>query len=63
MKIALPSLVLALMIAPCLHAQSRDAAELTALLNGFLAGASRNDAVVHEEIGRASCRERVSIDV
>ena len=48
MTIALPSLVLALMIASDVQAQSRDAAELTALLNEFLAGASRNDAAVHE---------------
>jgi len=48
MKIALPTLVLALMIAPCAHAQSTDAAELRALLNEFLAGASRNDAAVHK---------------
>jgi ketosteroid isomerase-like protein len=46
MTIALPFLILAL--ATTTQAQSKDAAELTALLNEFLAGASRNDAAVHE---------------
>jgi len=40
-----------LFFAPCLPAQeAADAADLTRLLNEFLAGASRNDAAVHERL-------------
>ena len=48
---ALLALVFALVTLPASAAQvppAKDAAELTALLNTFLAGASRNDAAVHD---------------
>lgn len=49
MKRYLSTLVLVLAAAFSLHAQSApDAAELTRLLNEFLAGAGRNDAAVHD---------------
>jgi ketosteroid isomerase-like protein len=45
----LASFTLLLLLAPSIYAQSApDAAELTKLLNDFLAGASRNDALMHE---------------
>ncbi|MBF8247296.1 MAG: nuclear transport factor 2 family protein [Bacteroidetes bacterium] len=45
----LSSAVIMLLLAPILHAQTAPAsAELTALLNEFLAGASRNDAAIHD---------------
>ena len=48
MKTILCSLLL-LMLTPSVFAQTApDAAELTKLLNDFLAGASRNDAAVHD---------------
>jgi ketosteroid isomerase-like protein len=44
-----PALIYALMLAPPLCAETSPAASaLTALLNEFLAGASRNDALVHD---------------
>ena len=49
MKTKLISLTIAVMIPFGVFAQTApDAAELTKLLNDFLAGASRNDAAVHE---------------
>ena len=50
MKAILPSAVALLLSAICrLHAQTApDAAELTKLLQDFLAGAGRNDAAMHE---------------
>jgi ketosteroid isomerase-like protein len=43
------ALILALSAAPAVQAETAsDTATLTALLNDFLAGASRNDAAVHE---------------
>ena len=49
MKIFASSTILLLLITGSAFAQTApDAAELTKLLNDFLAGASRNDAVVHE---------------
>jgi hypothetical protein len=49
MKRALSSAIAVLMLAFSLHAQTApDAAELTRLLKEFLAGASRNDAAMHE---------------
>jgi len=43
------SAIAILMLTACLHAQTApDAAELTSLLKEFLAGASRNDASVHD---------------
>ena len=47
MKRVLSSVIVGLMLALCLHAQTPDAAELTRLLKEFLAGASRNDAETH----------------
>src|SRR5688500_16594016 len=46
----LPSIAIVILIAACsVFAQTApDAAELTRLLNEFLAGASRNDAAIHE---------------
>jgi ketosteroid isomerase-like protein len=45
----LSSLMLLLLLAPCVCAQvAPDAAEVTRLVKEFLAGASRNDAAVHE---------------
>lgn len=40
--------LLVLVLSTSVFTQSRDAAELTRLLNEFLAGAGRNDAAVHE---------------
>src|SRR2546425_325155 len=49
MKRVLSSVIAVLMLAVGLHAQTPpDAAELTRLLKEFLAGASRNDAAVHD---------------
>src|SRR5512145_1162512 len=49
MKRVASSVILVLMLAGATFAQTApDAAELTKLLNDFLAGASRNDAAVHE---------------
>lgn len=49
MKRYLSILVMVLAVAISLHAQSApDGAELTKLLNEFLAGAGRNDAAVHD---------------
>jgi ketosteroid isomerase-like protein len=49
MKRFLSSLVMVLALTPGLPAQTGpDAGELTKLLNEFLAGASRNDAVIHD---------------
>ncbi len=43
------SAILVILLAPVLRAQTApDAAELTRLLNEFLAGASRNDVVIHD---------------
>lgn len=43
------SIITVLVLCPVLHAQTApDAAELTKLLNDFLAGASKNDAAMHE---------------
>lgn len=48
MKRLLSSAISVLIVALALHAQTAsDAAELTKLLNEFLAGASRNDAAIH----------------
>ncbi len=49
MRQVLSSAVVLLMLTLGLHAQTaRDAAELTSLLKEFLAGASRNDASIHD---------------
>lgn len=49
MKLVLSSSIVLLMLVSGLHAQTApDAADLTALLKEFLAGASRNDAAVHD---------------
>jgi putative cell wall-binding protein len=49
MKRYLSILVMVLAVAISLNAQAApDGAELTKLLNEFLAGASRNDAAVHD---------------
>ena len=50
MSRTLSSLLLLLLLTPCVCAQTTapDAAELTRLVKEFLAGASRNDAAVHE---------------
>ena len=49
MRRILSSMLVVLLIALCLDAQPpTDAAELTNLLKAFLAGASRNDAAVHD---------------
>ena len=61
MKRAISAGIVMLMVALVAVAQTtpttaKDAAELTKLLNEFLAGASRNDPAVHDrfwEIGRA----------
>ncbi|HET6972629.1 MAG TPA: nuclear transport factor 2 family protein [Pyrinomonadaceae bacterium] len=44
----LVAVTLLLLLATTVSAQTADAAELTKLLNDFLAGASRNDVAVHE---------------
>ena len=49
MRQILSSMIVVLLIALCLYAQTpTDAAELTNLLKAFLAGASGNDAAVHD---------------
>ncbi|MEK6565513.1 MAG: nuclear transport factor 2 family protein [Bacteroidota bacterium] len=49
MKQIFLSAILGLLLGPVLNSQtSPDAAELTALLKEFLAGASRNDAAIHD---------------
>src|ERR1044071_7958231 len=49
MRRILSSMMVVLLIALCLYAQTpTDAAELTNLLIAFLAGASRHDAAVHD---------------
>jgi len=48
MHMVMPTALLTLALAVPLFATAKDAAVLTALLDEFLAGASRNDAVVHD---------------
>lgn len=48
MHMIMSAAVLTLALASPLYAAAKDAAVLTALLDEFLAGASRNDAVVHD---------------
>ena len=54
MKRLLLSSITLLALSSCLHAQTApDAPELTKLLEDFLAGASRNDAAMHERFWAA----------
>ena len=49
MKLALSPMIVVVLLVSGLHAQTApDAAELTALLKEFLAGASHNDVTVHD---------------
>lgn len=47
-KVAAATMLLMIMVSTALAQTTPDAAELTKLLNDFLAGASRNDPAVHE---------------